>query len=468
VVFPSGINTVYSEFCPMYYDNGLVFVSNRPNKEISSSDKGNNPGYLKWFFTQLEEDSALKSILRFSKEHDIKTNFNEGPLVFYDNDQEMIFTQNAEIKKDKKEDVVVHPVQLYSATRDNENNWVATKALDFCDKRYSFGQPAITSDGKTLIFSSNMPGGHGGADLYMSKRKNNIWQKPENLGDNINSKGDEMFPYILNDSILYFSSNGHGGLGGLDICYIPLFNTGKVFYFGVPLNSPHDDFGIVFDEDEMSGFLSSNREGSKGRDDIYAFRIIRVLIVLKIVDLTSSTPVSNAEVFSITDIDENLLGKTDEDGYCNIIIPVSKEIRIMVKKEDFTSQVFTFEPMKFKPETTVVLHVENSNNLAEEINTSDTVIYKVQILARRKPASPRQIKKKYKGPMPVNMSYEDNWYKYTIGEFETYKKACECLESCNVSDAFIAVYINNIRVDVILANSETNEEDSKDTNKTHD
>ena len=462
VAFPAEINTVYAEFSPVQYNNGVVFVSDRPKASVSGSDKGNKPSYTSWYFSDMLENGSLDEPVRFNKKGKIKTSLNEGPVVFYDNYSKMIFTQNTNIKEKNKSPVKVFPVQIYSAVKIDEDHWDEIKLLDFCDSSLSYSQPAITSDGTKLIFSSNMPGGFGGSDLYMSRFENGIWQEPVNMGEKINSKGNEMFPYILSDSVLYFSSDGHGGLGGLDICYVPLDNTGQLVNLGFPVNSQGDDFGIIYDKDGMSGYFSSNRTDSKGRDDIYAFRIIRVSLTLKIIDIKTSAPLAGAEVFSISGMDENLVGTTDQDGYCTVVIPVSKEIKIRVKKEDFESQVFTFEPMKYKTENTVVVPVDDTRNVVAELpeKVNENVLYKVQVMATRQPATSREIKKKYKGELPVIMNYEDDWYKYTIGEFYTYSEACECLSSCDVADAFIAGYINDTRVSIVVAKSATNEMDT--------
>ena len=452
VVYPTEINTVYSEFSPVFYNNGIVFVSDRPDAKVSEDDDGSKTAYTNWYFGDTKDTINSGDCFQFGRNQNINLNYNAGPLVFYDNYQKMIFTQNTQNKIDSKEKVIVYPIQLFSASRSKENSWDEIKTLDFCDKNYSYGQPAITRDGKTLIFSSNLPGGYGGSDLYSSKSENDIWQEPVNMGEKINSRGNEMFPYILNDSVLYFSSDGHGGLGGLDICYVSLNKSSDPIKIGLPVNSSGDDFGIVFDEDGMSGYLASNRAGSKGSDDIYAFKIIRITLFLKIVDQTSSIPVSDAEVYSIIGLDETPIGTTDKDGYCKVVIPVSKEIVIKVRKENFESQVFSVEPMKYKTETSVLLSYENKLLKMEELPKSDngSKIYKVQIMASREPSTKRQLNRKYKGDMVISMNFEDNWYKYTIGEFNTYREACICLDSCKVYDAFVPVYKNNIRAKILF------------------
>ncbi len=449
-VFPTEVNTAYNEFSPVFYKDGTVFVSDRKKDNGGTSSIGHRAGYTNWYYSPLKDEEKLGDPVQFNKELNFRTSFNEGPLVFYDNYRKMIFTQNGLVETKVKDDLTVLPVQLFYSHKDDEDNWSEIEKLDFCDKNSSYGQPAITSDGKTLIFSSDMPGGYGGSDLYISRFEQNKWQKPENLGSSINTLGNEMFPYILNDSVLYFSSDGHGGLGGLDIFYLSLNQKNRIEKIGLPVNSPYDDFGIIVANDGMSGFFSSNRTGQMGNDDIYAFRIIHVSLALKIMDAMTSSPISNADVISISGTNESMVGKTDENGYCKVILPVSQEIKIRVKKENFESQVFTYEPVMYKVESNQVLFATNEK---KKQDLPEDVIYKVQIMASRKAAKNWQLKRKYKGDMPVTMSYEDNWYKYTIGEYKTINEACDCLMSSNVADAFLVAYINNKRDQSIFSNS---------------
>ena len=459
VVYPSQVNTAYSEFCPTPFENGILFCSDRPKAKISESNKGEKISYLNWYFSEIDEFGKLESPMVFNKRKTINTLYNEGPAVFFNNGNGLVFTQNTLEDKNSNEEVVVLPVQLYIVEKGTDGKWGEPYRLPFCHIDYSYAQPAISSDGKTLVFSSNLPGGFGEADLYVSRRSNGNWSKPENLGKRFNSKGNDMFPFLLNDTLLYFSSDGHGGLGGLDICYAPMDEDEDLKKFGFPMNSSGDDFGIMYDDDGMSGFLSSNRETVNNKDNIYAFKIVRISFTLKIIDINTSTPVKNAEVFSVSGLDEELVGKTDQEGYCNVILPVSKEIKMRIKTEDYESLLFTYEPVKYKTDNMIVLPVDLKPEKVEEIPDKKPISYKVQVMASRKKATQKQIKKKYKGKLPVKEIFEDNWYKYIIGEFDTFQEACECLQKANVYDAFIAAYIENKRVTLIRAKSEKNEDD---------
>src|SRR5690606_30884883 len=133
--------------------------------------------------------------------------------------------------------------------------------------------PSLSPDGMKLFFSSNMPGGYGGRDIYMSEKQGDTWSKPVNLGPEINSEKDEAFPFFHESGVLFFASEGHSGYGGLDLFMLDLSTRtwGKVINLGKPFNTPQDDFGMIVNTEGTSGYFSSNRDGGMGKDDIYFF-----------------------------------------------------------------------------------------------------------------------------------------------------------------------------------------------------
>jgi outer membrane protein OmpA-like peptidoglycan-associated protein len=186
----------------------------------------------------------------------------------------MIFTRNN--YKEKAKDGSVN-LQLFSANFVNEK-WTNEHPLPFNDKEYSVGHPSLSPDGKTLFFASNMPGGVGGTDIYKSaKQANGTWSTPENLGEDINTEGNEMFPFYHASGILFFASDGHVGLGGLDIFLAQEKSNGfeEIKNLGAPVNTNKDDFAFIVDKQMKSGYFSSNRDGGKGDDDIYSFNLLR-------------------------------------------------------------------------------------------------------------------------------------------------------------------------------------------------
>ncbi|MBX2841212.1 MAG: OmpA family protein [Flammeovirgaceae bacterium] len=196
-----------------------------------------------------------------------KGNFNIGTATFTDNGKTIIFARgNSGYKKDKLKEV-----SLFISEK-KDTTWSTPEALPFSTLEYWDAAPTFSADGKTLYFASNRPGGKGGLDLYRVKRnKSGTWGQPQNLGDKINTLGNESFPWVSDDGKLYFASDGHAGLGGLDIFVASKKNKRtQVLNVGPKFNSSFDDFGLVYN-DTLSGYFSSNRGGGKGEDDIYFF-----------------------------------------------------------------------------------------------------------------------------------------------------------------------------------------------------
>jgi outer membrane protein OmpA-like peptidoglycan-associated protein len=205
-------------------------------------------------------------------------------------------TRNSFYKQAKVKDGTAITLELAHASRSASGQWSALTPIQFRSAEYSIGHPAISSDGSTLYFSSNMPGSVGGSDIFVSHLENGVWSAPRNLGPGINTPGQELFPYLYNDSILYFSSTGHPGLGGLDIFRFNLKATNAApVHLELPINSAGDDFGIFFDKDEVSGFFSSNRQG-EGNDDIYFFEEVTRFIEIKLYDSATHRGIREAKL----------------------------------------------------------------------------------------------------------------------------------------------------------------------------
>lgn len=188
---------------------------------------------------------------------------HEGPAVFFDQDRKVIFTRS----NGRKSPDDTRNLQLMIAEKKPSGKWSTPKKL-FANPGYSTAHPATYDQGTVLYFSSDRPGGYGGSDIYRSRFANGSWSQPENLGPAVNTAGNELFPTLDSEGILYFASNGHGGLGGLDIFRFKTTETGELVNLGYPINSSADDFGIIFSQDQMEGYFSSRRTGA---DRIFRF-----------------------------------------------------------------------------------------------------------------------------------------------------------------------------------------------------
>ncbi len=269
IVNIDAINTKRAEFCPTILNNKLVYVGEKVSDIVDfEQSTTNNQPYLNMFASDIKNNIVSKS-KSFSKQ--LNTNFHDGPITFSNDGKLAFFTRVNYIVKKRNKDFV-NRAKIYISNASG-TSWKKATPFIYNNDEYSCAHPTISNDGNTLYFASDMPGGQGGQDIWMCKRNGDTWEKPVNLGIDINTSGDELFPHITKSNMLYFSSNGLPGFGDLDIFSAKitegrwLLNRNE----GLFLNSTADDFGIVFQNDS-TGYFSSNREGGKGGDDIYSFK----------------------------------------------------------------------------------------------------------------------------------------------------------------------------------------------------
>jgi len=268
------INSEYSDFSPMFLDSSqVVFASAQDSSFFNTRKyKWNDQPFLDLYVAKINEESQdLKDAIKFSKK--INTKYHEASVTFSPDNTTMYFTRNNYGKKLKRDKNGVNHLKIYMSKKVGDE-WTEAIELPFNSDKYSTGHPALSPDGKQLYFVSDMPGSIGGTDLFVvDVLDSNNFSEPKNLGPEINTDKREMFPFF-NGKKLYFSSDGHTGLGGLDIFEAPFTEEegfGEVKNVGQPVNSNKDDFSYIVDEETQKGFFASNREGGKGDDDIYSF-----------------------------------------------------------------------------------------------------------------------------------------------------------------------------------------------------
>lgn len=269
------INTEAVDFGASYYKNEVVFASSRTvSRMIVKKYNWTRKPFWDMYVSEVDE-GQLKDPRKFDK--GLNRKMNDGPASFSNDGTFMAFTRNN--YNDKSKDRVVELQIFFSSNK--EGKWSKPESFILNNKDFSVGQPCLTSDGKTMYFTSDMPGGFGGADIYrITKDESGNWGKEENMGNKINTEGDEMFPFFEETkNVMFFSSNGLYGIGGLDIfiCEINGSEFGGLYNAGYPLNTQFDDFAAVVDTKIKKGYFSSNRSGGSGNDDIYAVEFLKDL-----------------------------------------------------------------------------------------------------------------------------------------------------------------------------------------------
>ena len=280
------INTEYSDFGGFIINENETFFASASPKSLKKEKlyRWNNQPFLNIYksnnYTKALEDTEKDTILVLEKKRlipaPVNTQYHESTPVFTNDLKTMYFTRvnydGKKLRNDKKQTI---NLKLYKADF-NDDKWDNIVELPFNSNEYSVGHPALSPDDNTLYFVSDMPGGIGGTDIYKVAITEDGYSEPVNLGNIINTHDKEMFPYVGEDNTLYFSSNGHLGLGLLDIFQskINADNTfDKPLNLGEPFNSKKDDFSFYIDDKGKKGFISSNRDNGKGDDDIYSFLI---------------------------------------------------------------------------------------------------------------------------------------------------------------------------------------------------
>lgn len=401
------INTPAADFSPVKYQNGLVFVSNRQNTMgLRRVFEWNNSPFLDLFHLEdlsktaggeagmggaasannaktkktpevgadeytmpTANDSHTRGTFgggnigkknsytgkaevesdRMSKS--INSKYHEGPIAFFKDGKRAIFTRNnMKGNTPKKSDDGVIKLKLYSAEAKG-SGWANIAELPFNSDQYSTGHPSLSADEKLLFFVSDMPGGFGGTDIYVSKWEGSSWGAPINLGDKVNTVGNEMFPFVDEVGNLYFSSDGHPGLGDLDIFFIRLDEMtakGKPTNLGVPVNSSKDDFGMITDAERKSGYFSSNRKEGGDDDDIYKFERECALIegcelLIAVYDADTKMPLDHAKVVYKDQDGTDKEIETDGEGIVKLSgIKEGFDYRFEASREGYETNIVPF------------------------------------------------------------------------------------------------------------------------------
>ncbi|MBQ4914415.1 OmpA family protein [Maribacter sp. MMG018] len=360
----TAINSKESDFAPSFYNNDLVFSTAR---DLETTSRTTTP-YLNLYTASnfsIKENSTPSP---FSEE--LKSLANESSTSFSKDGKTIYFTRNNYKKgsfgRDKKG---ISRLKIYRATL-KDGIWGNIEDLPFNSDKYSVAHPALNSDGTKLYFSSDMPGTLGASDIFVATiNADGSFGQPENLGPQINTESKETFPFISDSGILYFASDGHPGLGGLDLFSIDLQKKDSVKNLGNPINSPNDDFSLIFDEKTNSGFFASNRAGGVGNDDIYYLKTIDCTVDITgiAVDKDSNKALPNTHI-SVLDASESSIGETftNEEGAFKIEVPCQENgYNIVGNLDGYEESLLPLPPSEDNKElSNVRLEMEETSKVA--------------------------------------------------------------------------------------------------------
>ncbi|MGI8892223.1 MAG: OmpA family protein [Bacteroidia bacterium] len=350
-----------SDFSPVYYKEGIAFSSERNNSASDKYSAWTNRPFLDLFYSKIDQNNILGEPQLLKGK--INSKYNEGPITFNREETVAYFTRNNfENRKAKKDNDNIVNLKIYKATLIGDE-WNHIESLSFNNDLYSNGHPTLSADGLTMYFVSDRPDGLGGTDIYVTNLKDGKWSNPVSLGNIINTPGDEMFPYLFNDTTLYFSSNGLPGMGGLDIYYSIKRNnkwTDPV-NIGFPINSNRDDFGYLADASGKTGYFSSNRDGSGEIDNLYNFvkGMQKKILAGLVVEKQSQIALSDVKIeISIKDNPQKEILMSNANGEFYFDLDPLLVYKVTVSKEGYLTQSKEVSTMRSMESDSISLKFE--------------------------------------------------------------------------------------------------------------
>ncbi len=336
-ISPATISSDKSDFGAVMSNTNEVYFSSARNGSRKNASYNEEP-FLDVYKAIYNEDGTLSEPTLVSE---INTKWHDGPVAISADGNTMFFGSESfnesEFVKDKDKRLKFGKIYLYKATK-NGDKWSNIKPLPFNNEAYSLRNPALSADGKTLYFSSDMPGGIGGEDIYKVSVDGDTYGAPENLGNKVNTEGDESFPFITNKGVLYFASNAREGFGGFDIFKIDLAKDTEPLNVGEPVNTEKDDFSFAFNTDKKVAFFSSNRAGV---DNIYMATPICGVNGLVLVKNSKTGEVIEGVLVSVLDNQNNVVSSntTNNQGNTKFGLACEKEYSFNASRSGFENAV---------------------------------------------------------------------------------------------------------------------------------
>lgn len=335
----SPLNTRYADFCACYATRDkrtLYFCSSRQEATGKINDGGTGEKFQDLFEAHVDKKGKWSTPVPITDP--VNGPANEGAATLDRKAQEMYFTRCSFDKNRIGSCAIFY-------TKRKGPSWEIPIDMKFCPDSFTCGHPSLSADEQTLYFSSDMPGSIGGKDIWMTKydKKKKEWGTPENLGPTVNTEEDEMFPFIADDGVLYFSSKGHGGMGGLDIYKTKNDGNGweEPVNMRYPINTSADDFAYIVNETNDRGFLTSNRDGGKGGDDIYQWILPPLVFTVsgKVFDAESKVLLDAADIVLTGTSDGTTVPfKTDKTGAYKFDLKPETDYRVSASKKDYLNK----------------------------------------------------------------------------------------------------------------------------------
>jgi outer membrane protein OmpA-like peptidoglycan-associated protein len=346
-------NTKFSDFGAIEHNGKIYFSSSRDEGVAIKRLYGwNEQPFLDVYATnkdtkkQVDHTSKLKG--------DVNSIYHDGPVTITNDGKTMYFSRNNANELGKENDKNgISNVKIYRATL-KDSLWTDIEDLSINNKEYSTQHPALNPENTKLYFTSDMPDGYGGSDIYVVDiNPDGSLGTPKNLGNVVNTKYTEGTPFVNNEGVLFFASDGHPGIGLLDIFGTITDENGEfasVLNLGVPINSNKDDFSFTVNSDDLTGYFSSNRDGGRGDDDIYSYYRVPLLNVRgSVIDAINTRPVPNALITLYDDKDNKIESTvTDENGNYEVNIDRNKDYKIVASQDKYIDdyRVFTSKNLK--------------------------------------------------------------------------------------------------------------------------
>ncbi len=332
VVTELKFNSGEHDFCPIFYNQGILFASPEKRDKPSTIRKfaWDGTNFLQLYYVAKDDKGQYTTPKEFSFSK--KDKYHDGPVAFNSDFSEAYLTRSNYSNKGKlgKSDKDIVEVNLYMTKKKDDGSWSALEPFPFNSDEYSTGCATLSKEGNIMVFASDMPGGNGETDLWITKKVSGVWQTPVHLGDNINTERRDNYPYLDKDGNLFFASDGGiQGLGGYDVYWVPGFLSGseEVYNLGSPINTSADDFGFIYDSEKASGYFNSGRKGvvgNKGCDDIFAFEKKVALLEVLVIDKETREPIVEAKGCVQSELNEDIesaIALNDKAKFSRELVP---------------------------------------------------------------------------------------------------------------------------------------------------